>query len=348
MPLNPEVKVVSMKIRNLGLLGLAAAAVVSLVACSSDAPSGGSSAAGADGPIKIRVQSQASIAAEPLYLGVEQGFFEEEGLDVEIVDLPDLSSAIAALQAGKLELAFTPTIGALQMARQNVPVTLIAPSDGINPVAAEAPLEEQRNYTSVGVYTSAASGIDNIEGLAGASIAVPELKAQADATITSVLQEADVETDEIEWLNLGFVPALEALKNDQVDAAFLVSPYSIEADAAGLKRIMNPSAVFFPQGSATSAWAASQSWAQENPEAVARFQRAIAKSAEWANENLEATQQHAIDRSGLKLTPEQMPQSYWPHAIDQAQLEEVDDKLVAIGFFDDAIDVSTILTPVAK
>lgn len=331
-----------MKIRKLGLLGLAASAAIVLAGCTS-APAESGQATTDDAPITLRVQAQNSIAAEPLYLGVEMGLFEDEGLDVEIVELPDIAAAVAALQAKKLELAFVPTISALQMARQNVPITMIAAADGINPKAAEAAPEDARNFTSVGVYTSKASGIDDIAGLAGAKIAVPELKGQADGTITSVLHEAGVETDGIEWLNLGFVPALEALKSDQIDAAFLVSPFALEADAAGLTRVMNPSVEFFPQGSATTSWSASASWAEQNPEAVERFQRAIAKAAAYANENLDEVKQHVIDRAGLKLTPADMPQSYWPSEIDPAQLKEVDQKLVDIGFFDEPVDIDRIL-----
>lgn len=334
-----------MKIRTLVLGGLAAAAAFSLAACS--ASPGATDNTEADGTVTLRVQAQNSIAAEPLYMGIEEGFFAEEGLDVEVVDLPDIAAATAALQANKLELAFVPTISALQMARQDVPITLIAASDGINPAAQGVSLEEQRDYTSVGVYTSPGSGITDIAGLAGAKIAVPELKGQPDGTITSVLQEAGVETSEIEWMNLGFVPALEALKSDQIDAAFLVSPFSLEADAEGMARVMNPSVDFYPRGSATTGWAASDTWAAENAETVAKFQRAIAKSAEWASDNLEQTKEHVIERAGLKISPDDMPQSYWPAEIDAAQLAEVDQKLVDIGFFDEPIDVSEILTPAA-
>lgn len=340
-----------MKIRTLALGGLAAAAALSLVACSaspgaSDAAAD-TDAAGTEAPVTLRVQAQNSIAAEPLYMGIEEGFFAEEGLEIEVVDLPDIAAATAALQANKLELAFVPTISALQMARQDVPITLIAASDGINPAAQDASLEEQRDYTSVGVYTSPGSGITDIEGLAGAKIAVPELKGQPDGTITSVLHEAGVDTTGIEWMNLGFVPALEALKGDQIDAAFLVSPFSLEADAEGMARVMNPSVDFYPRGSATTGWAASDSWADENAETVAKFQRAIAKSAEWAIDNLEQTKEHVIERAGLKISPDDMPQSYWPAEIDADQLAEVDQKLVDIGFFDDPIDVADILTPAA-
>ncbi|MFV0433167.1 MAG: ABC transporter substrate-binding protein [Leucobacter sp.] len=338
-----------MKIRKLAVFGLAAAAAVSLAACSSSTPASDNGGDGdTEGPIKLRVQSQASIAAEPMYMCVENGTFEEHGLDVEVVDLPDLPAATAALQAGKLELAFVPTISALTMARQNVPITMITAADGINPAAADADLEEQRNYTSVGVYASKGSGIEDIKGLAGASIAVPELKGQPDGTITSVLHEAGVKTDGIEWLKLGFQPALDALKADQLDAAFLVSPFSIEADEAGLKRIMNPSVDFFPKGSATTSWAGNTTWVEENPEAVKRFQEAMADCNAWANENIDEVKEHVIERSGLKVTLADLPQSYWPETIDAEQLTEVDGKLVAIEFFPEAIDVNTILAAPAE
>ncbi|MFD6052965.1 ABC transporter substrate-binding protein [Agromyces sp. NPDC060279] len=337
-----------MKIRRIGVAAVAAAALVSLAACSS-ATSGASGSQGGDGElIKVRVQSQNSIAAEPLYLGIEQGFFEDEGLDVEVVELPDIAAATAALQAGQLELAFVPTISALTMARQNVPITMVAAADGLNPAAADAPLDEQRNYTSAGVFASAGSGITDLTGLAGAKIAVPELKGQPDGTITSVLQEAGVATDQIEWINLGFVPALEALRSDQIDAAFLVSPFSLEAEAAGLPRIMNPSVSFFPGGSASTSWTAAKTWAEGNPDVVERFQRGMATSSAWANEHLDEVKQHVIDRAELKLTPADMPQSYWPQAIDPEQLQEVDQKLVDIGFFDAPLDVTTILTAPAE
>jgi NitT/TauT family transport system substrate-binding protein len=336
---------VNRHIRRIFLTAVAAVASISIAACGASSSDGSGSSSAKT--LTIRVQGQNSIAAEPLYMGVEHGFFKDEGLDVKIVDLPDVSASIAATQSGSLELAFVPTITALQSARQGIKLTMIAPSDGINPKAADAPLDQQKNYTSVGVYTSKGSGITDMKGLKGASIAVPELKGQPDATITSVLHEAGVETSGIKWLSLGFVPALTALKSNQVDAAFLVSPFTMQADQAGLKRVMNPSAVFYPKGSATTSWAASQKWVKANPDAVKRFQRAIAKSAKYADDHIDEAKAHVIKRTDSKIDPKDMPQSYWPTTLDKGQLTQVDKKLVDIGFFAKPIDVSTILTPPA-
>lgn len=330
-----------MKIHKFLFAGVAAVSIAALSACSSNAPV--AEGEGAEGPITIRVQSQPSISSEPMYMGIEKGFFTEEGCEVEVVELPDIVAATAALQAGKLELAFIPTISGLQMARQNIPITMIAASDGINPLAFDAPMEEKRNYTGVGIYASLGSGIETYADLAGKTIAVPELKGQPDGTIISVLQDEGIDTSGIEWLKLGFQPALDALKADQIDAAFLVSPFWSEAEAVGMKRIMSPSAVFFPQGAATTAWTGNSEWVKNNPEAVACFQRGIARSAEYANANLQETKEHVIDRTGLKVDPSDLPEVFFPQNIDPDQLAEIDKKLVSIGFFDEPIDVTTIL-----
>jgi ABC-type nitrate/sulfonate/bicarbonate transport system substrate-binding protein len=324
----------------IGFSALAGAVVFALAGC---APSAAPDAS-ADGPVTVRVQAQESLATEALYVGVEQGFFEDEGINIEFVDVPDTAAAFAALQSGNLEFAFSPEIGTLQAIRQGLPVSMVAPVDGINPATETAAPEDVRKYTASGVYVSKQSGITDLEGLAGATIAVPILKSQPDATISSVLLQNDVDTSDIEWLTLDFVSAVAALEEGQVDAAFLTTPFTAQADAAGLQRIMNPSVEFFQRGGVT-AWTAAQSWVNENPETVSAFQRAVATTAEYANDNLVEIKESVIEHAGMELTPEDLSDSFWPESIEVADVQRIDDLLVDSGFFDDGIDVEEYVAP---
>jgi ABC-type nitrate/sulfonate/bicarbonate transport system substrate-binding protein len=324
----------------IGFSALAGAVVFALAGC---APSAAPDAS-ADGPVTVRVQAQESLATEALYVGVEQGFFEDEGINIEFVDVPDTAAAFAALQSGNLEFAFSPEIGTLQAIRQGLPVSMVAPVDGINPATETAAPEDVRKYTASGVYVSKQSGITDLEGLAGATIAVPILKSQPDATISSVLLQNDVDTSDIEWLTLDFVSAVAALEEGQVDAAFLTTPFTAQADAAGLQRIMNPSVEFFQRGGVT-AWTAAQSWVDENPETVSAFQRAVATTAEYANDNLVEIKESVIEHAGMELTPEDLSDSFWPESIEVADVQRIDDLLVDSGFFDDGIDVEEYVAP---
>ncbi|MFK0072017.1 ABC transporter substrate-binding protein [Arthrobacter woluwensis] len=326
------------------LVALAGTVAVALSAAGCSSPSSSPGASG--GTITIRVQAQNSISAEPLYLAKEKGYFQEQGINLEIVDIPDVSAAFAAVQSGRLDVAFSPAIGVMQASRQGMKLKIVAPGDGVNPEAAkQSSIAEAAKYSSAGVYVSKASGITDLKGLAGKSIAVPELKSQPDGTITSVLKDNSVATDGIKWLNMGFVPALTALKDNKVDAAFLVSPFTLDADKAGLTRVMNPSVSFFPPGSGTSSWVASSDYVQKNTDAVTRFQKALRKADEWANANLPEVKQHVIQRAGLKLEPSQMPNSYFPTEFKVADLKAIDQKLVSVGLFPSPIDVTSILAP---
>jgi ABC-type nitrate/sulfonate/bicarbonate transport system substrate-binding protein len=315
------------------VLGIAA---LILTACSAAEPA---VPGASDEPVVVRVQAQESLATEALYVGVEQGFFEDEGLEIEFVDVPDTAAAFAALQSGNLELAFSPEIGTLQAIRQGMPLSMVAPVDGINPETETAAPEDVRKYTASGVYASIQSGITDLEGLEGATIAAPILKSQPDATIISVLQENGVDTSSIEWVQLDFVSSVAALIDGNVDAAFLTTPFTAEADAAGLPRIMNPSVEFFKKGGVT-AWTAAQSWVDANPETVAAFQRAVAATAEYGNANLEEVKESVIAHAELDLTPADLSNSYWPASIDPADVQRIDDLLVSSGFFDEGIDVA--------
>jgi ABC-type nitrate/sulfonate/bicarbonate transport system substrate-binding protein len=326
----------------LRLAALFGAAALALAGCA-----GPETSASTDGPTElttIRVQSQQALASEALYVGVDQGFFEDEGLKVEFVDVPDTSAAFAALQSGSLEFAFSPEIGTLQAVRQGLDLSMVAPVDGINPATETAAPDEVRKYTASGVYVSKESGITDLEGLAGATIAVPILKSQPDATITSVLLEGGIETDDIKWLTLDFVSAVAALKDGQVDAAFLTTPFTAEADAAGLLRIMNPSVEFFKKGGVT-AWTASGAWVDNNPDTVAAFQRAVKTTADYANANLTEIKESVIIHAGMDLKPEDLSDSFWPTSVVPAEVQRIDDLLVESGFFDSGIDVAEHIAP---
>ncbi len=339
-----------MKIRTLGLLGLAVTIAASLTACSSNAPAaaGGGPTPSTSKPVTVRVQAQSSISAEPLYVGIEKGFFKEEGLNVEMVDMPDISAATAALDSGKLELEFAPIISAMTAVKNGAQLTIVSAADGINPAGKNAPEAEKRNYTSSGVYAGKDSGITSIKDLEGKTVGVPEIKGLPDGTISSLMLDAGKDPSKVQFIKSDFVSSLEGLKSGKLDAAFLVNPFSIAADQAGLLRILNPTIEFFPAGFSSATWTGSTKWVTDNPQVVQAFQRAMVKSATYANKNLDEIKAHVITRAGLKLTPQQLPQSYFPTTVDAKALDGIKKKLIKSGFYDEDFDTRTIVAPQPK
>ncbi len=67
---------------------LAVAGLLGLAACGSDAEET------ADGLTPLTVYHITTVDSTPLYLGVEEGFFEEEGLDVEVKIALDIDAGL--------------------------------------------------------------------------------------------------------------------------------------------------------------------------------------------------------------------------------------------------------------
>ena len=74
---------------------LAAAAVLLIAGCGDDGggSGGGSGGGGDEGPVTLKVGVIPIADVAPLYLGMDKGFFEEEGLKIE----PQLAEGGAAI-----------------------------------------------------------------------------------------------------------------------------------------------------------------------------------------------------------------------------------------------------------
>src|SRR5829696_6294325 len=56
-------------------------------------------------PVTVRVGVQGSAANAPIYIGYERGYFRQEGLNLELINLPSANELIPALAAGHIEVA---------------------------------------------------------------------------------------------------------------------------------------------------------------------------------------------------------------------------------------------------
>src|SRR5438105_745210 len=59
-------------------------------------------------PGKIRVGHLVGICMSPLFLADAKGFFQEEGLDVELVFMPNPGDSVSALTAGSVQFVHNP------------------------------------------------------------------------------------------------------------------------------------------------------------------------------------------------------------------------------------------------
>lgn len=267
-----------------------AAMALLVAACGGDEGSGGGgSSAGGDAsePIEVslRLDYLVSGYATPLVAGVEQGFFEERGLDVTVQEGKGSSTTIQTVGNG------ADTFG---LADLGTAALLI--SDGVPVKSIGAVLQTSPNGLA---YLGSDVDITGPEDLEGLNLGM----AQGESPLTllpPVLEQAGVEEDAVNIRLMDTGAKFAALFEGQVDAigSFSVGSFTAikgENDDAEIALYSDWGVNTLSAGFITST-----SFLEENADAVQAFTEASAESWEWALENPD----EAVD-----LTMENFPEA---------------------------------------
>jgi NitT/TauT family transport system substrate-binding protein len=256
------------------IAALAAALAVAAVGCGDDddAPAGG----GGSGEVTTVTVGTLPIAnAAPMYLGMEKGFFEAEGLKLKPQVGEGGAALIPGLVSGDAQFAFVGVIPAITAVAQNVPIKIVTSSD-------DAAATEEEDWQTLVVPKG--SAIKGVEDLPGKTIAVNALRGLAEVVISRSLEKQGVDYRAVKLLEVPFPEMPAALAQGRVDAALLTEPFLSAVLAEGGTQIDAPSVETlpnFPNG----VYVASEQYIAENGDIVDRFARAMNKSLEYAEAN---------------------------------------------------------------
>ena len=305
-----------------GLLGLLLVLGMTAAACGDDDDDAGGDSgttAGAEGsgsgeltPIKVGILPIADLA--PLYNGIEQGFFEEEGLDVTTEVGQGGAALVPAVQSGEYQFAFGNYVS-LMLARQNgVDVQIVS-----NVVSGADTADRGTN----GLLVAPDSGIESIDDLAGKTFAVTTLDNVAEVNVRTTLREHDVDDSDIDFVELPFPEMNAAVESGDVDVAWQAEPFITLGEADGLVSVADPMYETTPSMPLAGIFA-SQSWLEDNPELAGGFYRAMQRS-------LEAASDDDAMREAISANTETPPEVVTELALANWQPELDEDKLALVG-----------------
>jgi putative hydroxymethylpyrimidine transport system substrate-binding protein len=141
-----------------------------------------------------------------IYEALDQGYFEEAGLDVQPRVPSDPSAPIKEVAAGRVDLAIS-----------YEPEVLLARDQGL-PVKAVAALVPQPLTSLIWLRDS---GIKQVQDLRGKTIATAGIPYQ-DAYLTAILEDAGLSTDDVDVVDVqtGLLPAILSGKADAILGGF--------------------------------------------------------------------------------------------------------------------------------
>lgn len=311
--------------------------ILALSGCSGGAASTSPSDA-ADAPLTpvsvglMGLNQDAAIA-----MGVEQGFFEEEGLDVSTTLIANPPAGIAAAQSGQLDITYTSTIAMLMAMAQGIDLTVVAAADGFPENIAEL---DPIKFDPSAILAAPGSGIERPADLEGRSVALPNRNGQIEVMIAYVVSSDGGDPSKIEWIVLDPASSIQALEAGRVDAAGLISPFTSSAMEAGAEFVSGTGAPFFGPGP-VALYAAGSEFVEEQPEVAEAFSKALQRAHEYANDHEEEAQKVASELTNVDLEVIQsgVPVTWMTEGVVLSKLQRLNELLVERGFLTEEVQL---------
>jgi NitT/TauT family transport system substrate-binding protein len=249
---------------------LAAALAVVVAGCGGDESGGGGG--GSSGPVTVTVGTLPIANAAPMYLGMQKGFFKDEGITIKTQVGEGGAALMPALLSGNAQFAFVGVIPAITAVAKKLPIQIVTSSD-------DAAAVEDKDWQTLVVPKG--SPIKGVQDLPGKTIAVNALRGLAEVVISRSLEKQGIDYKKVKLLEVPFPDMPAALDQHRVDAALLTEPFLSAVLAEGGTQIDAPSVETlpsFPNG----VYVAASKYIAENGEVVDRFARAMNKSLDYA------------------------------------------------------------------
>lgn len=282
-----------------------------LAGCGGDDEAGGGGGGGGEAvTLKVGVIPIADVA--PLYLGMKQGFFEEQGLTIE----PQLAEGGAAITpavlSGDFQIGFSNTISLLIAASKGLPVQII--SQGVL-------AGKDRSEAWADLLVLKDGPITQPSDLEGKTIAVNTLNNICEVTIKASLEKDGVAVDRLKFAEVPFPDMNAALEQERVDAACVVEPF-VSQGKAGAARGIDPFYVRTAPDLTVATYFTSTQYAEENADVVDRFVQAMNRSLEYAQSNPDQVRDVLLDYTEIPPeAAEQIKLPIWRTDLNEPTIE---------------------------
>jgi len=198
-----------------------------------------------------------------LWAAWRRGYFEREGLDVEVVLMRGTAPAVQALIAGSISAGLIANDGPITAVEQGMDIAMVAGSSKLTHMLIGA-----KNYKTW-------------EDLRGATIGSSTLTSGTAFVLRRALKIKGFEYPrDYKLLNVGGTSsAFAAMSAGQIAAAMQAVPNAFQAQDAGFN-VIGRLADMFPTY-LLSAYSVRRSWAEKNRPAVVRFLKAVIRAKKW-------------------------------------------------------------------
>jgi NitT/TauT family transport system substrate-binding protein len=291
----------------------------------------GCSPASQTDPVKVAVLPV--LDALPLHVALSQGYFQDEGLVVELIPVSSAPERDALMQSGQADAILNEIVSTLFYNQSEIRVVIVRFLRTATP-----------DYPLFRILASSESGISTVEDLKGVQIGISEATV-IHYTTDRMLSRAGLAPDEISTITIPKIPdRIALLASGELAAANLPDPAASAALLQGAVLVIDDTTT--PEIS-SSVLTFDADLVQSSPETIRRFLAAVEKAVLDINADKAAYLDMMIE---LGLLPPPLVGSYaipdFPLASvpSRSQFEDALDWALELGLITDPVSYSDSVT----
>lgn len=314
---------------------LAAAAVLAACGGTESSTSGSQGSAAPSGSATtstaLRIAFVPATTALPLHVAKEQGFFDDNGLDVTLTAAANISDIPSTL-GRQFDLAIGTATDLIR-----------AGTAGIDVVQVSGNTVSTKDNPFVRVIVPADKGIRSFGDLGGKTLGSPTLSGVIHVGTLFTAKQEGVDPAAIKGVQVPPPNLPDQLKAGRVDGVEALEPFASQLVKSGNISLGDPfSAIADPL--ATNFFIAQGKWAQENKDAIKRFVKAMEQASAFIEDKPEEARAILQGYTGLPApVASSVPLPTYDFEIRADDLDKWVEVLKEIGQLDGEVDTSKLV-----
>ncbi|HWW46639.1 MAG TPA: ABC transporter substrate-binding protein [Xanthobacteraceae bacterium] len=224
---------------------------------------------------KVRVSIIPINDVTPLFAAMKQGYFAEEGLEIDTTPSAGGATGIPGLIAGSFDIVYGNVVSMLLAAQQGIDIRVAAPGTKI----------DTPEFDMSAMVVRADSGIKTGRDLEGKSVGVNTRNNVIWLYARAWIKATGGDPDRVTYREVPHPQMEDALRQKQVDAGYMVIPYvAIATQKPEFQAIAHPYSKV-QLGVDVGQYLTTAKFLSDKPETVTKFVRALRRGIEWYNAN---------------------------------------------------------------
>lgn len=239
-------------------------------------------------PIKIGVLPVADFAS--VYIAVDNGYFEDEGLTVETQVVQNAAAAAPSVINGQL-----------QFGTSALPPVITGAEKGLDlkVVTNQADVQSTDQKDPSGLMVMDNSPVKRPRDLEGKTVASNALGSVLHIAAAESIRADGGDPEKVKFVAMPFPDMVTALEQGRIDAAAAVEPFRSLAQSNGGRPVVPLFSDAFEKGESMAVLFTAGPFAEKNPDVVKKVRRAVNKALEDARDDPRLVQDVLIKHGGV-------------------------------------------------